>query len=304
MFTYRNGYVPEGLLVTFNRGHNARDGHWTHAFPPAVYARHVALVARAKQRTGRTLALNYGWTAYRPLWAQAMLKAYYTSIGQPNMAAKPGTSSHGGFWEGQQTMAGDYSNWAWVYDGFGGRAAFAEDCRAVGALPNMIVPARGYPDEPWHVVFPDPWGAVPAFDGVVLPFNPEPIEPEGFLMALSDEQQAQVYDALVKHSAAGDYFTPDAIINILRGEITDILRNEVKVMIARVENGGIRYPGTNWNAFETLANVAREDDTTLKAILDRADTGAGSVDVAALAAQIRDGLGAEVVAQLARELSE
>lgn len=73
----------------------------------------------------------------------------------------------------------------------------------------------------------------------------------GFLMALSDAQQAQVYDALVKHSPSGDYYTPDAVINILREEIA--------IQIARVAAGGIFFPGTNWNAFETLANVSRED---------------------------------------------
>lgn len=168
MPTYKNGYVPADLLVVFKRGWNRTDGDWIHAFPPATYARHLALIARARERTGRTLALNYGWTAYRPYAAQVILKAIF-GIG----AATPGTSSHGGFWEGRQTMAGDYSNWAEVYAGFGGRAAFADDCRAVGLLPNMIVPARGYPDEPWHVIDPNPWSAVPSFAGVVLPFDPK-----------------------------------------------------------------------------------------------------------------------------------
>lgn len=171
---YSNGNVPSNLLVTFNRGHNDRDGHWSHSFPPATYARHLELVRIARSRTGRPLALGYGWTAYRPLAAQRMLKQYYTSIGKPRQAADQGTSSHGGFWERKQTMAGDYGNWDAVYGGFGGRAAFAEDCRKAGLLPNMIVPARGYPDEPWHVIDPNPWSAVPAFaGGAVLPFHPE-----------------------------------------------------------------------------------------------------------------------------------
>lgn len=74
---------------------------------------------------------------------------------------------------------------------------------------------------------------------------------DDFMSALSDAQQAQIYDALVKHGPSGDYYTPDAIINILRDEIGKA--------VAVIALGGIRYPGTNWNAFETLTNVSRED---------------------------------------------
>ncbi len=152
---YRNGYVPEGLLIKFRTGYNATDGNWFHGFPPATYAKHRALIDRAYKRTGRTLALSDGWAAYRPMFAQEIARRVH-GVG----AAVPGTSSHGGFWEGRDTMAGDYGNWAWVYQNHGGRAAFAEDCRAVGLWPDMITPGRGYPDEPWHVVDPDPWGPV------------------------------------------------------------------------------------------------------------------------------------------------
>src|SRR5690606_6789363 len=58
------------------------------------------------------------------------------------------------------------------------RAAFFEDCRAVGLSPHLISPQRGYPDEPWHVVDLDPWGPIPASNGAI-PFPiplPEPEE--------------------------------------------------------------------------------------------------------------------------------
>lgn len=154
---YRNGQIPETLLVVFKRGHNSTDGDWYHALSPATYAKHRALVARALARTGRTLEITDGFGAYRPYHAQVIARNLYG-----NGAALPGTSSHGGHWEGRQTLAMDYGNWAWVYQNHGGQASFFADCRAVGLTPGMIMRSRGYPDEPWHVIDLDPWGPVPA----------------------------------------------------------------------------------------------------------------------------------------------
>ena len=200
---YSNGYIPTDLLVTFERGYNDTDGHWNHSLSAATYSRHLALVARAQARTGRTLTISDGWGAYRPYAAQVIARNVYG-----NGAAWPGTSSHGGFWEGQQTLAMDYSNWSWVYDG--DREAFFADCRSVGLSPGYISAARGYVDEWWHVIDLDPWSATPAFDGSTA-FNLG-----GFLMALSDAQQAQIYDALIEHGPTGDYYKTDAILGDVR----------------------------------------------------------------------------------------
>lgn len=158
MGTYRNGYVPRDRLVLLASGVNTTVGHWEHLLSPRAAALHHALVARAKARTGRTLAMGAGWSAYRPYGQQVTARQIYG-----NGAAVPGTSSHGGFWEGRDTLAMDYSNWSWVYGG--DRAAFYADCRAVDLEPGLIEPRRGYPDEPWHVVCGDPWGPVPAGSG-------------------------------------------------------------------------------------------------------------------------------------------
>jgi hypothetical protein len=166
--TWRNGFIPESELIIFHRGWNATDGDWFHGFTPGTYARHLALVARAKARTGRDLYLSSGWSSYRPMHAQEIARRIWG-----NGAAWPGTSSHGGFWEGRETLAGDYGNWAWVYENHGGRAAFYEDCRAVGLTPGMIEPSRGYPDEPWHVIDLNPRNApAPAGDSAT-PFPQE-----------------------------------------------------------------------------------------------------------------------------------
>lgn len=158
MVAYNNGYIPESLLITFNVGFSAGEGLWKHQLSAGTYAKHLALVTLARKNTGRTLALSSGWSGYRPYSAQVYARQRYG-----NGAASPGTSSHGGFWERQQTLAMDYGNWSYVYGG--NRAAFYRDCRAVGFEPGLIVPARGYPDEPWHVVDKQPWAAGSAAGG-------------------------------------------------------------------------------------------------------------------------------------------
>lgn len=161
-FTYRNGRVPSSRLVTFATGWLPGEGTWKHQLPPATYRKHLALVALAKKHTGRTLKVSEGWGAYRPYETQVYAKSVHGI-----WAATPGTSSHGMFWEGRQCAAIDYGNWGAVYNW--DRAAFFRDVRAVGMEPGLISKARGYPDEPWHVVDLDPWAAVPAGGAVVTP---------------------------------------------------------------------------------------------------------------------------------------
>ena len=207
MPSYRNGQIPENLLVVFQRGWNRTDGDWYHALSPATYTRHLALVARAFKRTGRTLQITEGFGAYRPFHAQVIARNLYG-----NGAALPGTSSHGGFWEGRQTLAMDYGNWAWVYANHGGFAAFKEDCAAVGLWAGAIMPERGYPREEWHVVDPNPWSAVPAFDGIVTPFNPAHPEP-----AKSKRKRKQMSTGVIYTTGGDDKSRRGAIVNTESG---------------------------------------------------------------------------------------
>lgn len=157
MPNYSNGHIPDGLLVTFNTGWNSTDGNWKHQLSASTYRKHLALLALTRQNTGRTLTITEGWGAYRPYNIQVLARQLY-GYG----AATPGHSSHGGFWEGQQTLAIDYGNWGWVYGW--NRDDFFWAVREVGLTPGLIHPSRGnnYPDEPWHVVDLDPWAPVPA----------------------------------------------------------------------------------------------------------------------------------------------
>ena len=94
----------------------------------------------------------------------------------------------------------------------------------------------------------------------------------GFLMALSDFQQQQVYDALVAQSPGGSYYKTDALINIARGELAPA--------IASIAAGGILFPGAGYNAFVALANA-------IYGVGDKIDAGEPvEIDEAELAASL------------------
>ncbi|MDF2992097.1 MAG: family peptidase [Microbacterium sp.] len=76
---------------------------------------------------------------------------------------------------------------------------------------------------------------------------------KGFLMALSDFQQAQMYDALVAHSPSGDYYKTDAAINDNRA-----LMGNVLTALASIAAGNITFPGAGYNAFVAVVNTIRE----------------------------------------------
>lgn len=179
--SYRNGEVPASWLTTFATGWLPVEGTWKHQLPPATYRKHLALVALAKRNTGRVLKISEGWGAYRPLNIQEYAKRIHG-----RWAATPGTSSHGMFWEGRQCAAIDYGNWGSVYNW--DRDAFYRDVRAVGLVPGLISVARGYPDEPWHVVDLDPWAPVPASGGTTS--NPISALVPAILKELDDMDKA------------------------------------------------------------------------------------------------------------------
>lgn len=220
MPTYTNGYIPENLLVIFNRGWSKIDGDWYWGLSPATYARHLALVARARKRNPNiTLTPTGGFSCYRPYWAQVIAQKVWG-----NGAATPGTSSHGGYWERRQTLAIDYHNWGQVYGW--DQAAWFADVRAVGLTPGMIMRSRGYPDEPWHVIDVDPWGPVPAFSGVFTPFvgAPQPI---------LEEPEMTLY---IRNTARGDYaVTPGKVKHIANQNVLNILMAANPDAVKRVD---------------------------------------------------------------------
>lgn len=258
MPSYSNGYIPDNLLITFREGWTAGEGNWKHQLSPATYAKHLNLVALAKHNTGRTLEITDGWGAYRPYASQVYARSLY-GMG----AAYPGTSSHGGFWEGKQTLAMDYGNWAWVFNG--SREDFYWAVREVGLVPGLIHPSRGngYPDEPWHVVDLDPWGAVPATAGGKTP-EPKPLPEE------EDEEE----DMAMK----GAHYK-------VNGNSVYMLFNEVSgfyVEHSGVEGGYNNSIAKNWDT-NTWPEISEKHAQVIKRSLDAirrtAVTGSLSVDL-------------------------
>lgn len=166
---YSNGFIPDSMLVTFKTGWNSGEGAWKHQLSPGTYAKHLALVELARKNTGGTVSITDGWGAYRPYDSQVYARSLY-GLG----AAYPGTSSHGGFWENQETLAIDY-DWGGAYGW--DRDAWFRDVRVVGLTPGLIHPSRGngYPDEPWHVVDLAPWAPPPQITQILEDAMSNPI---------------------------------------------------------------------------------------------------------------------------------
>lgn len=159
MSTYSNGYVPESLLVRF-------DDDPQHLLTPGTAAKLAALVALVQQRHGVTLRVTAGPNAYRWYQAQVDMRAEKCAIGRCEDAADPGTSSHGGSYQGADSMAVDIDNWAEI-----GQDAFYQACRDVGLAPGVIS------WEPWHVIDYNPWAVpAPASEGEDMPLSQQDLE--------------------------------------------------------------------------------------------------------------------------------
>ncbi|WP_295821536.1 hypothetical protein [uncultured Microbacterium sp.] len=300
---WKNGQIPEADLVVFRRGRD-RDGDWFWALTPATLARHNALVARALARTGRTLTPGEGFSTYRPIPAQRIAKARY-GIG----AADVGTSSHGGYWEKRETLAIDYDNWAWVYEGHGGRAAFYDDCRAVGLEPGMIEPSRGYPDEPWHVIDLNPRGPVSAFiEAIPFEGEEEDMTPDQVAALARIDKFIEILggEEFAKNLVKVELFAGVPGVDLSIGRLRQAIDSSIdlhKRFIFRDENGTPR-----WSLADVIAvQVVPMLRTLLASVGQTAGPGGAAVDpvaaAAALADAIREGLSDEIVTELAARLA-
>lgn len=280
MTLYRNGYIPRAALICIATGTNG-DGYWEHLLSPAQLVKHNALVARAKQRTnGRVLKITSGWNAYRPYAAQVSAKQKYG----PDAAA-PGYSSHGGTYNNRDAMAMDYGNWSSVYSGYGGQAAFYEDCLAVGLTPGVI--AR----EAWHVIDFDPWAAVPS--GTIIEGEDMPLDDNDkqWLNDMGSSIVAQVAQALSKLPVGVWDHKIQAQDSTGHG-VTDS------------QGKAVSYPASGYLAsINALSGAARGEIVKVNAAIAGLATPDLSIDVDALAAELRDALAPEIVKALGAKLS-
>lgn len=151
MTRYQNGQIPMSALVSRGTGTNS-DGYWEHRMSAATARKWDNLVRDVQINEGKTLSITPGWNAYRPIDAQ--WTAYNNSA--PGIAAYPGTSSHGGTYAGKDSLAIDVGNFGVI-----GRDKFFAYARKHGFTAGYFNGVTG-PDEPWHIIDFDPWGAIPA----------------------------------------------------------------------------------------------------------------------------------------------
>jgi hypothetical protein len=147
---YGNGQIPLERLELIANGTNA-DGYWEHRLAPGTAARWRALVADVLANEGIRLYISPGWNGYRPLSFQVLAKRKYG-----RNAAAPGFSSHGGYFEGRESMAVDVGNWGQL-----GAAKFFAYARKHGFVADYFNGKNGRPLEQWHLIDFDPW-TVPA----------------------------------------------------------------------------------------------------------------------------------------------
>lgn len=173
MASHANGRFPERLFIEAGSGRDMH-GVWKHLFPAGTYARWTGLVADAKKQYGVTLRVTPGWNVYRPLAIQQSYRDYFASIGRPTQAAWPGTSSHGGVYNGRDSMAIDVQNWKDLAPGNERLAwqRFAALCKKWGFTVDFVSP-----QELWHIGDFNPWVAPSpvATDAEPLP-TPDPEE--------------------------------------------------------------------------------------------------------------------------------
>lgn len=152
MALYPNGQIPFDVLVHLGG---------EHYLTPATAVKWRALQQDVWENEGVWLQISSGANGYR--WLEKQEEAYEDSA--PGNAAYPGTSSHGGEYNGRDSMAIDVGNW-----GLLGRDLFYYYARKHGFQPNY------FDWEPWHIIDWDPWAAVPASGGSAKPIPEEESE--------------------------------------------------------------------------------------------------------------------------------
>lgn len=113
-------------------------------------------------------------------------------------------------------------------------------------------------------------------------------ESGGFLMALSDTQQKQMYAALVAQTSGGNYYKLDAA--------TSVARKELGGPLAKIRAGEIFYPGEPYHAFVALINEIRKEG-------GGAQKPVTSGDLQAAIAEAMDELGSDEYAQKVADLA-
>jgi hypothetical protein len=215
-----NGNIPESDMVEIGRGYD-RYGLWKHLLPAGTLRRWRYLVALALRKYGVVLYITAGWNAYRPLWVQRL---YRTALGI--WAAIPGTSSHGGLYNGRLCMAVDVANWRDLAPGDESLAwaRFKALCRLAGFTVDFVTP-----QELWHIGDQNDIWAAPAS----LEVTPLPIED-------NDDPEEVIMRARSKQSGAWYVFGSLGVIKIPRGAAGSA--NYKRAVAVNKASGGDSFP--------------------------------------------------------------
>lgn len=144
---YANGEVPTNLLVT-----RPCAGKDLCVMMPGTAAKFDRLVALGQAEHGWTPVVSGAADGYRTI---GMQWSYWNTLPYPQ-AAYPGTSSHGGTYDGRESGAVDIGNWGDV-----GQDVFFDLARRAGFQPGYFDGTAGKPLEQWHIIDWSPWD-VPA----------------------------------------------------------------------------------------------------------------------------------------------
>lgn len=230
--TIMNGRLDESKMIRLGTGVD-KYGRWYHLAPPGTAARLTELQRLAVSKYGVRLVVTPGWNIYRPLRIQRLYRA---ELG--NMAAIPGSSSHGGTYGNRISMAADIQNWrdlgntqaqAW--------ARFKALCRIVGFTVDFVKP-----QELWHVGDFDPW-TVPKFanDGKIKPF-PTPTPKESIMEQIFNEDD--------KNNETRRAQVGELSFEVLGPAASALNRTVFKQVLSNVDQAG-------WNAILAGVNKRR-----------------------------------------------
>lgn len=182
MARYPNGQIPEHLLVRVGVEHYAT---------PATAKRLSNLIADVFANEGILLRVTGGPNIYRNLKWQ---RFYWDVLPYPQ-AAYPGTSSHGGEYQGKDAIAADIDNWAQL-----GKAKFYRYAVKHGFTVNV------FDWEPWHIIDFNPWVMPsPSGGGNVTPPTLTPEEEEEEMNGFQYKNATGAMVHVLFNSASGFY---------------------------------------------------------------------------------------------------
>lgn len=181
---YTNGLIPLDVVsVVLKSGYDSQGRLWEHRCTPASAARWAYAVSYAQKKWGRVPKVKDGANFYRNRAWQYIARQDACAAGNCNGASVVGWSSHGGNWGGRDCLAVDVNpnglTWAQVWE------AMTAAGFACGLITEKISGIPG--GEPWHCIDFAAFGPMPAFE------TSTPFPVGGFLMALTDQQQSELY---------------------------------------------------------------------------------------------------------------